>query len=469
MQHLAHQFDREAAIGFLLSRIDYERTSAVPYGRRDFELDRMRALLARLGDPQTTLPIVHIAGTKGKGSTAAMIAAILTAAGYRTGLYTSPHLERVEERIVVDGQPCSAAELAGLTRRVRPAVLALDEAAAAADEGTHGPTYFEILTALALVHFADRQVDIAVLEVGLGGRLDSTNACQSIVSVITSISFDHTRQLGNTLSAIAGEKAGIIKRHVPVVSGVVDDEPRQVIAAAAQRHASPLACLGVDFDFTYHRPEHLETAAACGHIDFRCRVGGQVQEMRRVALQLIGFHQGANAAVALATVDVLRRQGWQISEEAARRSLAQVSWPARVEVLRRRPTIVLDAAHNVASVAAFLRVLEECFAPSRRLLVFATTRDKDVRGMLRLVLPKFDQVIFTRYLNNPRGVPPEELDALAAEWSDSPRWICADPLAAWRQACALARADCLIGITGSFFIAAEMRAAIGNVPLEVCR
>ncbi len=239
----------EAALAFLLGRIDYERMLSIPYGQRDFRLDRMRELAERLGNPQEQLQIVHVAGTKGKGSTAATITAILAAAGYRTGLYSSPHLERLEERIALDGQECPPEALAALIERVRPTVLEMDRQAG---PGSHGPTYFEILTALALLYFVEHAVDVAVLEVGLGGRLDSTNICTPAVAAITSISYDHTRQLGSTLAAIAGEKAGIIKPGVPVISGVVDAEPRDVIARIAAEQHAPLVELGRQFEFAYH-------------------------------------------------------------------------------------------------------------------------------------------------------------------------------------------------------------------------
>lgn len=461
MQPPAAQVDRDAAIEFLRSRIDYERTLAMPYGQRDFKLDRMHELLARLGDPHADLRIVHVAGTKGKGSTAAMIAAIATAAGNRTGLYTSPHLDRVEERLAIDGEPCSTEDLVDLILRVRPVVAQMD-AARAGEPGTLGPTYFEVLTALALLHFAERRVDLAVLEVGLGGRLDSTNVCQPEVAVITSISFDHMQQLGNTLAAIAAEKAGIIKPRIPVVSGVTGDEPRRVIEEVARRNESLLLELGRDFDVAYYPPEHLETASELSRLDFVSRAGGRTEEYRNVALNLLGKHQSANAAVALATIGQLRRAGWDLDESAARQGLAQVRWPARIEVVSRRPVVVLDAAHNVASVEAFVRALDESFSTPRRILVFATTKDKDAAGMLRIVLPKFDRVIFTRYRNNPRGVPPEELEALARQSSPTPCTVAADPSAAWREAAALARPEDLIGITGSFFIAAEIRSSISG-------
>jgi dihydrofolate synthase/folylpolyglutamate synthase len=464
----------DAAEAFLVSRINYERTLTVPY-QGDFKLDRMRELMARLGDPQLTLNVVHVAGTKGKGSTAAMIAAVLSAAGYRVGLYSSPHLDRVEERIAIDGQPCSHQTLAELVQTVRPAVEALDHAAAVEAGAPRGVTYFETVTAMALCHFAEQRVDFAVLEVGLGGRLDSTNICQPTVAAITSISFDHVQQLGNSLTAIAGEKAGIIKAGVPVVSGVIEAEPRGVIAAVADASGSRLIQLGRDFDFTYHPPRHLEDRPAQGSIDFvNLTAAGPAQNGQTTAaatqycnlpLGLLGAHQGANAAVAVATLGELRSQGWSIPESALRRGLADVQWPARLEVLRRRPTVLLDAAHNVASVIAFLQAIEESFTARRRVLIFATTRDKDARGMLELLLPRFDEVILTRYANNPRGAPLEELEALAGPISTQRLTICPDPPSAWRQACVEVGPQDLLAITGSFFIAAEMRTAMRENPL----
>ena len=263
----AAQFDGQAAAEFLTSRIDYERATAVSYDPRDFCLDRMRELLDRLGNPQRGLPIIHIAGTKGKGSTAAMIASILRAAGFHTGLYSSPHLDSLEERLMVDGAICPADELVGLVNRVRPVVAAMDDAGGAG-RGSKRPTYFEIVTALALLRFALCRVDAAVLEVGMGGRLDSTNVCDPLVSVITNISFDHTQQLGNTLAAIAREKAGIIKPDTPVVSGVLSDEPRQVVAEVARVQGCRLVQLGKDFDYTYRPPRNLNQASTWGHMDF---------------------------------------------------------------------------------------------------------------------------------------------------------------------------------------------------------
>lgn len=454
-----------AAVAFLNERIDFERSLAVPYHDRQFKLERMRELLARLGDPQHGLPIVHIAGTKGKGSTAAMLAAVLTAAGYRTGLFTSPHLETVEERLAIDGVPCHPAELASLIERVRPAVAAMDEVAAHREPPETGPTFFEIITAAALLHFAEVRADWVVLEVGLGGRLDSTNVCQPCLSVVTSISFDHTKQLGDTLEAIAAEKAGIIKPGVPVVSGVSQPGPREVIRQAACQRGSPIVELDGDFHFHYTPPHDLERTAEPGRIEFQYRAGNVSHTLRDVRLGLVGQHQGANAAVALATLVLLQEQGWKIPEEAIRQGLASVVWPARVEVIARRPTIVIDAAHNLASIHALIIALDESFTAWRRILVFATTQEKDIRAMVVAAAGRFGEVILTQYLDNPRAVPVEDLHAIAREAVPRQYRVCPTPAEAWDVARTLASPDDLICVTGSFFIAAQMRHEIQARPL----
>ena len=394
----------------------------------------MRQLLAEIGSPERSLPIIHVAGTKGKGSTLAMIAAALSAAGYRTGLFTSPHLERIEERVAIDGQPCTADEFISLVDRLRPAVEALDRRAAADQSG---PTFFEITTAMALLHFQRQNVQAAVLEVGLGGRLDATNVCQPAVSVITSISFDHTQQLGNTLAAIAGEKAGIIKPGVPVVSGVVAPEARDTIRQVCRTRGCRLVERDTDFTFDYHAPRHLEREAASGAVVYRrAHQDGDTSPLLPFSLSplLPGRHQAANAATVLATLDVLRQADWTIPPAAVRRALAGLSWPARLQVVSRRPAVVLDAAHNVASIEALVETLDESFSAARRLLIFATTQDKDVRGMLQCLLDHFDEVYFTRHSHASRAVPPQELQRVGEELRGR-RWpVFDDSPSAWEAA-----------------------------------
>ncbi len=459
--------DRATALAFLFGRIDYERTRNVPYRSRRFKLDRMRQLASRLGSPERTFPAVHVAGTKGKGSTAGMIASVLTAAGYRTGLYTSPHLHSLEERFVVDGQQCSEQELVELLAEIQEVVLEMDREAAASAE--LGPTYFEITTAAAMLHFQRRGVACGVLEVGLGGRLDSTNICHPAVSVITTISFDHMRQLGRTLDRIAREKAGIIKPQVTVVTGVEQREPFDVIAQVARENRSPLLALGRDFFFEYggsspagsslERPP----AAYLKMVQYREQIAGVPFQLDDVGLAMRGRHQAANAAVAVATLRQLQRDRWKIGEGAFRSGLAATRCPARVELVGRDPAVILDAAHNPASVTALVDALREDYPTGPRLLVFATSVDKDVPQMLRLLLPHFEHVILTRYLNNPRAMAPETLARLTRKIAFQlgrdrmPLHVQPDPASAWRLAHALATPGHVICVAGSFFLAAEVR------------
>ena len=358
--------------------------------------------------------------------------------------------------MTVDGQQCSADEMIALVGRVQPAVAAMDAAAGGSELG---PTYFEIVTALALLHFARRAVDVAVLEVGMGGRLDSTNVCQPLVSVITSISFDHTRQLGTTLTAIAGEKAGIIKPGAAVISGVAQAEPRAVIAAAAERHGCRLLELGRDFSYIYHAAAPLDVIGNRPTIDFEYRAADVAIEYRGLELALIGQHQGANAAVALAVLVELARSGFVVPEAAVRTGLATVDWPARLEILARRPLVIVDAAHNVASIEAFMTTLDQSFTARPRVLVFATTCDKDVRGMLGAGGP------FRANRFHPLSEQSARAAGRRAGGTGRPAGraafqVAADPRAAWDAARQGMGPDGLIAITGSFFIAAEMRPLI---------
>lgn len=460
--------DYPATLDFLYGRINYERTPVSSARAQFLNLDRMYRLLERLGSPHERLQAVHITGTKGKGSSATMISSALTAAGYRTGLYTSPHLERLEERTMIDGQPASPAELVDLANTVRPVVWEMDRQAAGTETRTC-PTFFEITTAMAFLHFVRRRVDIAVLEVGMGGRLDSTNVCRPLVSVITSISFDHVRQLGNTLAAIAFEKAGIIKPGVPVVSGVESPEPAAVIQSVAQERQSPLYRLGREFHYSYRPPQPAEARRGIGGwCDYHESAAGNTRRYSNLRLGLLGAHQAANASVTLAALERLAEAGWRIPEDAVRRGFAELRCPARVEVLAQRPTVIVDTAHNIASIEALLQTLNENFPRHPRLLLFAATRDKDPRGMLARLLPHFDEIVLTRYLNNPRSMPPEDLAALVESIANegtltarrTPVTVCADPEAAWRAARSRLTPDHLACVTGSFFLAAELRSRL---------
>lgn len=449
--------DRISALEFLYSRINYERLAHVPYDLDAFKLDRMRLLLARLGDPHLALKAVHIAGTKGKGSTAAMIAAVLQADGYKTALYTSPHLERLEERFAINGQRVTETEFASLAAELMPVVEGMDREGRAGGIA-EGLTFFEITTALGFLHFARQKVDIAVLEVGLGGRLDSTNVCQPEVSVVTSISYDHTKQLGNTLTEIAREKAGIIKPGVPVVSGVVTEEPRQVIEEIALSQNAPLIQRGRNFDFAIADSSAENPAEQFDY--WRQRDSGQ-EELNGMRISLLGSHQCANAAVAIASLQELVRQGWRISEDAIRQGLAAARCSGRVEILGRNPTVIMDVAHNVASIRALADVLAQQFLNIKPTLIFASSRDKDVAGMLHVLLPACGTLILTKYVTNPRAMETAELESLAQEVAGQlptvavPKILVAPtPAVAWENACRMQSG--LICITGSFFLAADM-------------
>jgi dihydrofolate synthase / folylpolyglutamate synthase len=439
----------DQAMHWWFSRVNYELQLPQP---SDLKLDRMRLFLDQLGNPHRQLKIIHLAGSKGKGSTSAMLAAILQADGQEVGLFTSPHLQRVEERIQVNGTPISAADLALLMGELRAAAAApLPASALPLDSEL---TFFEIATALGLLFFARRKVDVAVLEVGLGGRFDSTNVCDPLVSIITSISLDHTQQLGNTLASIAFEKAGIIKPGGPVVSGVVTPEARDVIRRISRERGAPLRERDVDFRF-----EH-EAALFEGAEERWPRV--RVATWKGVGpwreLRLIGEHQAANAAVAVAAIELVREQGMAVSDRAVAAGLAQVHWPARLEIVGRRPFVLLDCAHNVASAEALARALEESFPPppsGRRLLIFAASRDKDVAGMLNVLGRSFHGIFLTRF-HSPRCIPPEELARLLAEKPGCAATVCPTAAAALEQARRCAGPDDLICAAGSVFLAGEL-------------
>lgn len=445
-----------AALDALYGRLNYERAGMPPLGSGDLRIGRMRRLLRRLGDPHDALKIVHVAGTKGKGSTCAMIAAVQGAAGRRVGLATSPHLHRLEERFVVDGREVDEAGLVELHDAVRPAVEAFDREDPHAD--ARPLTFFEVTTAMTLLFFARRRVDLAVLEVGMGGRLDSTNAVRPLVSAITSISFDHVKQLGPTLAHIAAEKAGIIKRRGRVVSGVTDTEPRDAIRRVARQRRATLIELDSHFRVELEAPDHPPDRPDNG----RARVVTCRRDWGRLDLPLPGRHQARNLAVALAALDELAEidPALAVTIEQADHAFAGLTWPARVEVLGRDPWLIIDGAHNVASAEALADTLRHSFPAVPRTLVFGTSKDKDLEGQLRALLPLFDRVVATRYVENPRAVPPNEIAETVERLSGLRTQIAHDPPAALESARRITPATGLICVTGSLFLAAESRAVL---------
>jgi dihydrofolate synthase/folylpolyglutamate synthase len=452
-----------ARLDYLLGRLNYER-AGMPRQASELRLGRMRRLLKALGDPQDALKIVHVAGTKGKGSTCSMIASALSAGGVRAGLFCSPHLHRLEERFQVDGEEASASELVALVDEVRPAVDLVD--ATDRHPRRRDLTFFEITTAMGLLHFARRGCRAAVVEVGMGGRLDSTNAIRPEIAVITPISFDHTRQLGSTLSAIATEKAGILKRGGSAVVGVRGDEPLSAIARVAAQRRSRVRWIDRDFREHYEPPSPPVERPSAGRVTvdtWRSRWGP-------ITLPMLGAHQAQNAAIALAALDLLAERGIEVPPEAATLGFASLRFPARVEVLGERPWLIVDGAHNVASAQALAETLRTCLPDVPRTLVFGTTKDKDLHGQLRALLPLFSDVVATPYLENPRSVPPQDVARAVLSLSGREAAIAFDPSTALARAREITPPEGLICVCGSLFLAAEARASLlGSEPFHAAR
>jgi dihydrofolate synthase/folylpolyglutamate synthase len=430
----------DEAIAFWYGRIDYERRQPRP---GDLKLDRMRTLLAGLGDPHRRVRCVHVAGTKGKGSTCAILASVLRAAGYRTGLFTSPHLTDVSERIQVDGVPISRDEMAMHMSKVADVVRQMD----AAGDPTMSPTFFEIITALGFLQFDQQHVDIAVLEVGLGGRFDSTNVCEPLVSIITNVSYDHVSILGPSLAEIANQKAGIIKSGVPVVTTADDPEVVGVIERVAAEVGAPLSLVGRDFDWD---------RATASQAAVRVRVGGR--NLGLFPLRLYGHHQGGNAAAAVIAIDYLCRAGLKIGGNAMTAGIYDVVWPARMELISRHPVVVLDCAHNVASIRALVETLASSFSvEGRRHLILAMSSDKQIPEMLSELVPVFDQFYLTRFRSNPRSAEPEAVADMLRELGTDGITIHATPEDAWAAARQFAKKVDRIVVAGSVFLAGELR------------
>ena len=383
------------ALDYLYSFVDYSLKHISELAKAEFNLDRMFALMEELGNPQEKYLIIHVAGTKGKGSVAALCASALKAAGYPTGLYTSPHLWDYTERIQINGEPISHEQLIELVEHVKPAVAKIPKL-----------TTFEITTAIGLLAFAKNDADAAVIEVGLGGRLDATNIVTPKVSVITSLSYDHMAVLGNTLAEIAGEKAGIIKPGVPVVSAPQVDEALEVLERVAKEKDCPLILVGKDVKF-----ERLTSSLDGQSLrlflsplsSFHFPNLSQAQSVD-LTIPLLGSHQIENAAIAYIA---LKTSGISISEEAIRAGFAQVKWHARFEVLHREPPVVIDSAHNRDSARRLRATLDEYFPEIPVILIFCALEDKDITGMLDELKPRLECVVTTR-ADHPR--------APSAEW-----------------------------------------------------
>jgi dihydrofolate synthase/folylpolyglutamate synthase len=451
------EYKYQESLDFLYSFIDYSLKKNFRYAPDKFNLDRMRAFMAYLGDPHKDYKIIHIAGTKGKGSVSALCTNVLAAHGYRTGLYTSPHMVDFTERIQINGQEILKNELVEIVESFKLITEKVPEI-----------TTFELTTALAFVYFSNHQVDYAVIEVGLGGRLDATNIVDPLISVITSISYDHVQILGNTLSEIAAEKGGIIKTGKPVVIAPQKDEARLRLEQIAQAKNAPIIQVGRDY--LYAADAHsLESQSFLVWTpneqplvdEFIETAGRYPWSPTRLRIPLLGFHQVENAATAYATLKTIEKFGVDISQNAYREGFTNVKWPGRMEILRKHPPLVIDSAHNRYSTQKLRQAMDDYFPGLPIVLVFGASEDKDIEGMFQELLPRVRQVITTQS-SHPRSIDPDSLVELVHRFGRSAKSITLieDALALALQE---AGQESVILVTGSVFVAAAAREIIPNL------
>jgi len=446
----------QEALDYLYSFVDYSVERSYRYSPDVFDLQRVRELLHSVGDPHQAYRTFHVAGTKGKGSVCALLASSLRAAGYRTGLYTSPHLLRFTERVQVDGQEIPEASVVELVDALRPKVAAVP-----------GLTMYEILTALGFMYFERAGVDCAVVEVGLGGRLDATNVVEPVVSVITSLSYDHMHLLGNSLSEIAREKAGIIKPGIPVVLAPQQREAELVVAQAARDLGSPLVRVGHDWLYAPGRRGLSGQSLAVWSAAEQPLMDAYVQSAgkdewapHKFEIPLLGYHQVVNAATAYAALQVGNERGLRIGVEAIREGFRFVSWPGRFQLLSRSPTVVVDSAHNRDSALKLRIALDDYFPGCLVTLIFGASADKDIPGMLDELAPRISRLIVTQAIH-PRAADPEQMAELGRGHGLQVE-VVVPVAAALERALARARPDEVVLVAGSLFVAGEALAAWGE-------
>jgi len=436
------------AVKFLSTLVDYEKLRIVRYNDEHFDLSRMRSLLRKLGNPQDHIRTIHIAGTKGKGSTGAMVAMMLEAQGYQVGVYSSPHLVDIRERVSINSNLISEEEFVKYVRLMEPIIKKMKPM----------PTWFETMTAIAFKYFADKKVDIAVIETGLGGRLDATNVIKPEVSAITSISFDHTAQLGHSLAKIAAEKAGIFKPGVPAITVTQVPEVEAVLKRISAEVGAPLEICGSSIEFSYRFE-----ASRMGGRQYRVCLTTNNSKFEHITVPLFGEHQAINCGLAMAIIDRLKTRGIAIDDQKAMDGLAKTTMQGRMEMVFEKPRILVDSAHNAASVDAFMRAVGQHVPYDSMVLIFGCCSDKDVEGMLGRITGGADKVIFTR-VNSIRSANPHELAARYTEQYGKMAQV-ADTLEdalliAYR---AVTKED-LICITGSFYLVGEAKVMLANNP-----
>lgn len=429
------------AMQYIDSFIDYEKKENFPYNERSLNLERMEYLLSLLGNPHRDFPAIHIAGTKGKGSTAAIISSILTVNGLKVGLYTSPHLITPRERIRIGDKLISEEEFTYYLSQVRSDLE--DSSSQMAF------TFFEIYTALAFLYFSHHRVDLAVLETGLGGRLDATNVVSPLVAVITQISLDHTRELGDDLTSIAREKSGIIKEGSLVLTSSQDEATLKVLEQAAREKKVQLYKVGEDIQF--RRKESGSLAQTFWLKTTR-------RTYPHLHLPMVGAHQLINAATAVGAIDLLQEKGILVPSEIIIEALKRVKWPGRIHMLSREPMFIVDCAHNGASAQALANYLKETFPQKRIILILGILKNKDVEGIVRPLCSLADKVILVR-VNSPRALVPEKIREVILEFFENKNVLikkkAEDAILLARD---LAYPEDLICITGSVHLAGEVLA-----------
>jgi len=436
--------DYNAAADYLFSAINYEKVSKYKYDAATLNLKRVRDLLAAVGNPHETQRFVHVAGTKGKGSTSILLAAILTGHGLKTGLLTSPHLVHIEERITIDGEMMPKQRLVDVLSRLAPHIDAVRET-----RPREAPTYWEILTVMAFLHYLEERCDVSVIEVGLGGRLDSTNVISPAACIITRIDYDHTDKLGPTLARIAGEKAAIIKPGTPTVVSRQDPEAQAVIEQQARDVGAPLrpSC----------RVLAVRDADRDGRPGIEIDLAGQARDYPRLFLPVVGVHQAQNAASAVAAAELIEAQGRpMLSADSVRAALERVQLPGRIEVIAASPRVVLDCAHNAVSARALRRALQRRFPCEHLVLLLGMSGDKDLDGFLSEMVPLADRVIYTQ-TDNPRAADAHDLAERSRRLFHVNAEAIPDIATALTEARRGLQANDLLCITGSFYLAGKVK------------
>ena len=431
-----------SAVSYLLEQTDFERMRVVQYDEQTFKLDRMKTLLAALGNPHDKVAMIHVAGTVGKGSTIAMLSSMLRGSGFTVAEYTSPHLIDIRERVVVNDAMIEEKAFTELLNLV----------IAAANKKKLEPTFFELLSAVAFKHFADEAVDIALIETGLGGRLDSTNVITPLMTLITQIDLDHTNILGNTVQEIANEKAGIFKSSIPAISAQQTADVSEVLKKVASNVGTDVKIIAQDIECSSRFGGGID-----GKQHTRICVITEDAQYMHVPVPLNGEHQASNCALAISAIDQLKRVGYSFDDLIMYTSLATTTIEGRMEIVWERPRILVDGAHNPASLQTLIRSVGAHVPYDSMVCVFGCCQDKDVTEMLKRISLGADKIIFTKAKGNPRAADPDDLQREFETISTKMTQVAHSLPEALEIAAQAASRDDLICVTGSFYLVGETK------------